>query len=95
MRARAESVVPAATGIELPDEIQQARGRSVEVRGQLSDLMARPVQLGNTFRSCDGVERADLHGRIPPCSWATVHPDFGAPSGARRAAIATEVDLLR
>jgi hypothetical protein len=95
MRARAEPVVPAAAGIELADEIQQARGRGVEVRGQLSDLMAQPVQLGKhlpQLRRC-GVCQSPWANS--PLLVATVHPDFGAPSGARRAAIATEVDLLR
>jgi hypothetical protein len=35
-----EDVVPALTGIELADEVEQTGGGGVEVRGELGDLIA-------------------------------------------------------
>ena len=43
--AGAEARVPAPAGVELPDHGEQARGGGVEVRGQLGDLVAEPVEL--------------------------------------------------
>jgi hypothetical protein len=58
LRARAETSVPAAAGVELADEAEQARGGGVEMRGQLGDLVAQPVQLLGALRG--------LHGASPP-----------------------------
>ena len=43
--AGAEARVPAAAGVELADQVEQARGGGVEVRGQLSNLVAEAIQL--------------------------------------------------
>jgi len=43
--AGAEARVPSPSRVELPDQIQEARGGGVEVRGQLGDLVAEAVQL--------------------------------------------------
>ncbi len=43
--ARGEAGVPAAAGVELSDEIQQARGGRVQVGGQFGDLIAKPMRL--------------------------------------------------
>ena len=53
-RARAEPGVPALAGVELPNEIEQPRGRGLEVRGQLGDLIAQTIDVG--WR---------LHGGLP------------------------------
>ena len=43
--AGAEARVPSAAGVERSDQLEQARGGRVEMRGQLGDLVAEPVQL--------------------------------------------------
>jgi hypothetical protein len=60
--AGAEARVPAAARVECSDEIEQARGGGVEVRGQLGDLVAEPVQLRGAMRSRKHSCRMDLHG---------------------------------
>jgi hypothetical protein len=65
-RARAEPVVPAVASVELTDEVEEVRGGRVEMRGQLRNLVAEPVQ----FR------RKRNHAELPPAA-ATLHPDFG------------------
>jgi hypothetical protein len=52
--AGAEAVGPAAAGVELADQIQEAGGGGLEVRRQLGDLVPQPIQF------CDG--RAQIHG---------------------------------
>jgi len=44
--ARAEARVPSAAGVEGADQLEQARGGGVEVRGQLGDLVAEAVEVG-------------------------------------------------
>ena len=81
--AGAEPVTPAAAGIELADEVEEARGGGLEMRRQLGDLVAQPVQ----FR--DGAEghadgcRVDLHGE-PPFYWGDSTPGFRSRPGALR-----------
>jgi hypothetical protein len=58
-----ETRVPALTDIELADEIEQACGRGVEVRGELGDLVAELIQ------------RARVHG-VSPSVAATLYPQF-------------------
>jgi hypothetical protein len=41
-----EAVVPAAARVELTDEGEQAGGRGIEVRGQVGDLVAEAIQVG-------------------------------------------------
>ena len=75
--AGAEAVAPAAAGVELADEVEQAGGGGVEVRGQLGDLVAQPVQL----RDGSGVVRMrgeSLSMVSLPSDGATLHPGFGA-----------------
>jgi hypothetical protein len=43
--AGAKARVPSSSRVELPDQGEEARGGGVEVRGQLGDLVAEPVQL--------------------------------------------------
>jgi len=80
--AGAESGVPALSGVELADEIEEARGRGVEVRRQLGDLVAQSVQ------------RERLHEESPPSAGATLHPSFGAPREGRQPAIAARSTFL-
>jgi hypothetical protein len=42
--ARAEAVVPAGARVELADEIEKARGGSLEVDGELRNLVAELIQ---------------------------------------------------
>ena len=83
--AGAEAVVPAAAGVELADEVEQARGGGVEVRRQLGDLVAEPVQLRDACwsgsRGRDG--RVDLHGESP-FYWGDSTPGFRSRPGALR-----------
>jgi hypothetical protein len=63
--AGTETVVPAFAGVELADQLEQVSAGGVEVRGQLGDLVAQPVHLGDRRRSGVDVERADFHGCRP------------------------------
>jgi len=74
--AGAKAVVPAFAGIELADEAEQPGSGGVEVRGQLGDLVAQPVHLGNGLRGGVDVKRADFHGCRPPRSWSDSTPEF-------------------
>src|SRR5206468_9107025 len=47
--ARAEARVPTRPRVELADQVEKPRGRGVEVRRQLGDLVAQPVELCNTI----------------------------------------------
>src|SRR5204863_6876803 len=58
-----EAVVPAVTGIELTDEVEQARGRGVEVGRQLGDLVTQLIQ------------RERFHRESPFC-WGDSTPGF-------------------
>ena len=75
--AGAEPVAPAAAGIELADEVEEARGGGLEMRRQLGDLIAQPVQFrdGSEGRA-DGVEWISMASL--PSTGATLHPGFGA-----------------
>jgi hypothetical protein len=76
--ARAEPVVPAGAGVELADEIEQAGRGGVQVRGELGDLVAEPIEVRGA-----GVGRVDGHG-WSPSAWATLHPRFGTSGKAPR-----------
>ncbi len=73
--AGGEAVVPAAAGIELADEIEQARGGGVKVGGELGDLVAHPLQFRDGSEGhADGC-RVDLHCG-PPFYWSDSTPRF-------------------
>ncbi len=78
-RTGAEARVPSSSGIELPDQGEQARGGGVEVCRKLGDLVAEPVQLRGTSGSHR--RRSDRHGK-PSFSCIDPTPCF---SGSRRA----------
>src|SRR5206468_8291860 len=81
--AGAKAGVPAFSGVELADEIEEAGGRGVEVSRQLGDLVTQSVQC------------ARVHGESPSAG-ATLHPSsFGAIGEARQAAIAGRSTVLR
>jgi hypothetical protein len=46
-RARAKAIAPAAAGVELADQIEQACGGGVEVGRQLGDLIAEALEFGS------------------------------------------------
>jgi hypothetical protein len=48
--ARAKPVAPATARIELADEVEQAGGGRVEVRGQLGDLVTEALQRDDLLR---------------------------------------------
>jgi hypothetical protein len=91
--AGAKARVPSPARVELPDQGEQARGRRVEVGGQLRNLVAEAVQLrgvsgvGSTTGESISMAsppsyRARCRARIEP----TLHPGFGdagdRPGGA-------------
>jgi hypothetical protein len=48
--AGAEAGVPPATGVELPDEVEEASDRRIEVGGELRNLVAQAIQLRDARR---------------------------------------------
>jgi hypothetical protein len=48
--ARAKAVSPAAAGVELTDQLEEACGGGVEVRGELGDLVAESFELELALR---------------------------------------------
>jgi len=74
--ARGEAVAPAAAGVELADEIEQARGGGVEVGGELGDLVAEPLELHDVRRGRDDLASAEVHRRVLHGSAPTLHPAF-------------------
>jgi hypothetical protein len=77
VRTRKEPVVPAAARIELTDEVEQPRGGRVEVRGELGDLVADPVELDDVRMSRNEARTTDVHRRAS-CAAPTLTPDFRA-----------------
>src|SRR6266850_163222 len=65
-----KAVVPAGASIELPDEVEKASGGGIEVRRELGDLVANPVEIGGGSVRC-----ADVHGESPFC-WGDSTPKF-------------------
>jgi hypothetical protein len=82
--AGAESVAPTLSGVELADEIQEARSRSVEVRRKLGDLVAQSVQ----------VWREILHG-VPPLCWGDSTPEFRSHPGGTTRGDFGAIDIFR
>jgi hypothetical protein len=66
------------------DEIEQAGGGGVEMRGQLGDLISETAELVRRH-SCGP---AGIHERVPLCAGATLHRGFSAAPEARCATIA-------
>ena len=64
--ARREAIAPATARVEFANEIEQPRGRRIEMRGQLGDLVAEPLELDvirvsrNEARAIDGHRRISL-----------------------------------
>ena len=44
--AGAKAVVPAAAGVKVADEIEQASGGGIEMHGELGDLVTQAIELG-------------------------------------------------
>ena len=47
------------------DEVEEARGRGLEMRRQFGDLIAQPIQLGGVFRGGEDGGRGDVHDEPP------------------------------
>jgi hypothetical protein len=90
--ARTEAVVPAAAGVELSDEVEEAGGGGVEVRRQLGDLVAEAIQFGSGRQRGRNVGRFDLHARVSLPLGATLHPGFRESREARERA---DFDAIR
>ena len=60
--AGAEARVPPAAGVEGADQLEQARGGRIQMRGQLGDLVAELVQLLGGMLSGKHRRRRYLHG---------------------------------
>src|ERR671937_800253 len=82
-RAGAEAIVPAAAGVELSDEVEEAGRGGIEMRRQLGDLVAQTIE----------VLRSVLHDESP-FGGATLHPSFEATWEARRAASAADASVF-
>src|SRR5207244_1960381 len=63
--AGAEAGVPAPAGVELANQVEEPRGGGLEVRRQLGDLVAQPVELRGGLQGDGEVWRVDLHGESP------------------------------
>jgi hypothetical protein len=79
VRARAEAVAPAAAGVELADQIEQARGSGIEVRRELGDLVAETVQF---FGGRDGQHRRGQRGQRATGMVGGVHRLLSSSSAA-------------
>ena len=64
--AGAEAGVPAAPRVELANQIEEAGGGGFEMRRQLGDLIAQPIQVRGRILSGNHQWRVDLHGTSPP-----------------------------
>jgi hypothetical protein len=62
--ARGEAVAPAATGVEFTNEVEQPRGGGIEMRGQLGDLVPKPLDLDDIRVSRNEARTIDVHRRI-------------------------------
>src|SRR5262250_693580 len=79
---RGEAIAPASASVELTNEIEQPRGRGIEMCGELGDLVAEPLELNVIRVSRNEALTIDVH-RDSPCA------DFNlrflrALEGARR-----------
>ena len=84
LRARAEPGVPAAAGVELADEVEQPRGGGVQVRRQLGNLVAEPVQIHHRV----------FHG-ASPLGYATSLTPRISGSGDRPGAAIRKSEMIR
>jgi hypothetical protein len=86
--ARAEAGVPASTGVELPDEVEEASDRRIEVSRELGDLVAETIELRGALRRGlqrgEKVRRARFHGEVPPFCWDDSTPRYRHRLGATR-----------
>src|SRR5262245_29630459 len=51
--AGGKAIIPAGAGVELANEVEQARGGGVEVSRQLGDLVAQTLQLSARARGSE------------------------------------------
>ena len=99
--ARASALIgPAASGVELADEIQQPRVGDFEMCRQHRDLIAQPLELValRVGMRCVHVREqrffADVDGQAPGCHEPTLTPGFRRPWEARRSVIPPPFTLL-
>ena len=92
--AGAEAIVPAAAGVELADEVEQASGGRFQMHRQLGDLVAQAIELSSGRHGSDHVRGESAHGESPPTE-TTLHLGFGATWEARHATIAARAEFLR
>src|SRR5215470_9602831 len=78
---RGEAIAPASASVELTNEIEQPRGRGIEMCGELGDLVAEPLELNVIRVSRNEALTIDVH-RDSPC--ADFNPRFSRPLGATR-----------
>jgi hypothetical protein len=94
VRARAKAVAPALPRIELADQVEQAGGGRVEVRGELSDLVTQPFQRRDVFGGGNDVLRLNLHGASPSRPHDS-SPGFRGRRGAsRRDVVGADLDFF-
>src|SRR5439155_23857752 len=81
--AGANPVAPALARIELADQVEQAGGGRVDVRGELSDLLTQPLQRRDVFWGGNDFWRLNLHG-ASPSRFHDSSPGFRSDRGAWR-----------
>jgi hypothetical protein len=64
VRARAKAVAPAAARVEFANEVEQPRRGGIEMRSELGDLVAKPLQLDDVRVSRDDARAIDGHRRF-------------------------------
>jgi hypothetical protein len=62
----AEARVPPAPRVDLADQGEEPRGGSIEVRGQLRDLVAETIELGGRLWRGQHGGRVKSHGESSP-----------------------------
>jgi hypothetical protein len=92
--AGAEAGVPALAGVELADEVEEAGGGGVEVRRQLGDLVAQPVEFRGRLQGGWDVWRMDLHSGSPSC-WGDSTPRISSHLRASRTGDSGRAMLFR
>ncbi len=76
--AGAKAGVPASPGVEGPDQVEEAGGGGLQVRRQLGDLVAEPVQFARRAPAWRRSSGEWISMASPPSAGATLHPVFGA-----------------
>lgn len=86
-------MAPAGADVKLADQVEEPGGACFEVRGQLGDLVAEPIQVGDMLRRREDLWRLDVNG-VPPFAGANLHPVFGGTRDPPEAAMADTLQFF-